>query len=159
MCLIRKTQNRRSPLLIISLVLSPQSGGLFCGCISMCMTDKKSDQPNKRVYTKKAPSRGGARAGSGRPKGSTTKVRLEDLMTNIEAATGKSYGEILALNYASAIQRADWNGVRDYDKAFMNKMLADKTEVTNIDSEDAVAVKQAAFAEAIRQIAGISPGS
>ena len=136
--------------------MSPQFGGLFLDRISTCMTDKKSDQPKKRVYTKKAPTRGGARAGSGRPKGSTTKVRLEDLMLNIELETGKSYGELLAHNYAMAITRSDWNGVRDYDKAFMNKMLADKTEVTTVETDDAVAQKQRAFAEAIAQIAGIA---
>ena len=120
------------------------------------MTEKKSDQPNKRVYTKKAPTRGGARVGSGRPKGSTTKVKLEDLMQNIELVTGRSYGELLAHNYAGAISRSDWNGVRDYDKAFMNKMLADKTEVATVESDDVVAQKQRAFAEAIAQIAGIN---
>jgi hypothetical protein len=120
------------------------------------LTEKKTDQPAKRVYTRKAPTRGGARPGGGRPKGSTTKVRLEDLMANIELVTGKSYGELLALNYAQAIDRSDWNGVRDYDKAFMNKLLADKSEITTVESEDAVAQKQAAFAEAIRQITSIA---
>ena len=137
----------------------PQFGGLFCGRISIAMTEKKSDIPNKRVYTKKAPSRGGARPGSGRPKGSGTKVKLEDLMLNIELETGRTYGELLAHNYAMAIGRSDWNGVRDYDKAFMNKMLADKSDVTTVETDDAVAQKQRAFAEAIAQIAGIKPAN
>ena len=119
----------------------------------MYMTTEKKTEKSPR---KKAPSRGGARPGAGRPRGSTTKVTLDDLLKNIELVTGKTYGEILAHNYAGAMSRSDWNGVRDYDKAFMNKLLADKTEVTNIDSEDAVAEKQAAFAEAIRQITGIT---
>ncbi len=76
-------------------------------------------------------------------------------MSNIELSTGRSYAELLAMNYAGAIQRSDWNGVRDYDKAFMNKLVADKTEVTTVESEDAVQAKQQAFAEAIAQIAGI----
>ena len=115
-------------------------------------TEMKSSKPAR----KKAPSRGGARPNSGRPKGSTTKVKLEDLMQNIELVTGRSYGELLAHNYAGAISRSDWNGVRDYDKAFMNKMLADKTEVATVESDDVVAQKQRAFAEAIAQIAGIN---
>jgi hypothetical protein len=119
----------------------------------MYMTTEKKTEKSPR---KKAPSRGGARPGAGRPRGSTTKVTLDDLLKNIELVTGKTYGEILAHNYAGAMSRSDWNGVRDYDKAFMNKLLADKTEVTTIDSEDAVAEKQAAFAEAIRQITGIT---
>ncbi len=117
-------------------------------------TEKKSDQPVKP--RKKAPSRGGYRPGSGRPKGSTTKIKIEDLMDNIEAQAGKTYGELLAQNYVMAIHREDWNGVRDYDKAFMNKMIADKQEITNVDSADALAQKQAAFAEAIAQIAGLN---
>lgn len=105
---------------------------------------------------KKAPSRGGARVGSGRPKGSTTKIKIEDLMANIELQSGQSYAELLAHNYVSAINRSDWNGVRDYDKAFMNKMIAEKVEVDVNQSEDVISAKQAAFAEAIAQITGIS---
>lgn len=118
-------------------------------------TEKKSEKPAR----KKISSRGGARPGSGRPKGSTTKVSLDDLLSNIELATGQTYGELLAHNYAGAISRSDWSGVRDYDKAFMNKLLADKTEVVTIDTQDQVLAKQTAFAEAIRQITGITPDS
>lgn len=83
-------------------------------------------------------------------------MSLDDLLNNIELATGQTYGELLAHNYAGAISRSDWSGVRDYDKAFMNKLLADKTEVTTIDTQDQVQAKQSAFAEAIRQITGIT---
>ena len=104
---------------------------------------------------KKAPSRGGARVGSGRPKGSTTKIKIEDLLAQIELQSGESYDQLLAKNYVGAIARSDWGGVRDYDKAFMNKMIADKSEVTTVESTDAMDLKTAAFAEAIRQITGI----
>jgi hypothetical protein len=120
------------------------------------MTTEKKTKKSMPATRKKAPSRGGARAGAGRPKGSTTKIKIEDLMDNIHNIAGRPYGEILARNYVEAIDRADWQGVRDYDKAFMNKMIADKQEVTTVDSTDAVAQKQAAFAEAIAQITGIS---
>jgi len=121
-------------------------------------TEKQTDQTIKKraPYVKKASSRGGVRAGAGRPKGSTTKVTLDDLMSNIELVAGRSYGELLAENYVAAISRADWNGVRDYDKAFMNKLVADKQEVTTINSGDAVAQKQAAFAAALAAITVIS---
>ena len=122
--------------------------------ISNHMTTEKKTEKSPR---KKAPSRGGARPGAGRPKGSTTKVSLDDLLSNIELATGQTYGELLAHNYAGAISRSDWSGVRDYDKAFMNKLLADKTEVTTIDSQEALQAKHTAFAEALRQITGIAP--
>ena len=122
------------------------------------MTDKKTDQPvkPKRVYTKKAPTRGGYRPGGGRPKGSTTKIKIEDLMAQIELQSGETYDQLLAKNYVSAIARSDWGGVWDYDKAFMNKMIADKSEVTTVESTEVIEQKQAAFAEAIRQITGIT---
>ena len=110
----------------------------------------------KPRYAKKAPTRGGARPGGGRPKGSTTKIKIEDLMRQIELQAGQSYDKVLASNYVQAITREDWNGVRDYDKAFMNKMIADKQEVEVVESQDAVTQKQAAFAEAIAQITGIT---
>ena len=121
-------------------------------------TENQTDQTIKKraPYAKKAPTRGGARPGGGRPKGSTTKVTLDDLMSNIELASGQTYGQLLAQNYVSAISRADWNGVRDYDKAFMNKLVADKQEVTTIDSGDTVAQKQAAFAAALAAITAIT---
>ena len=103
---------------------------------------------------KRAPSRGGARVGSGRPKGSTTKVTIESLLANIELASGQNYAELLAQNYVSAIHRADWAGVRDYDRAFMNKMIAEKVEVDMNQSEDIMAAKAAAFAQAIQTLTG-----
>ena len=118
-------------------------------------TEKQTDQTVKKPR-KKAPSRGGARPGAGRPVGSTNKIRIEELMTTIHATAGRPYGELLAQNYVEAIRREDWNGVRDYDKAFMNKMIADKTEVTTIDSGDAVAQKQAAFAAALAAITAVN---
>jgi len=120
------------------------------------MTTETKSKKSMPVTRKRAPSRGGARVGSGRPKGSTTKIRIEDLMAQIELQSGESYDQLLARNYVSAISRSDWGGVRDYDKAFMNKMIADKTEVTQIESTEQLDLKTAAFAEAIRQITGIT---
>jgi len=120
------------------------------------MTTETKSKKSMPLTRKKAPSRGGARVGSGRPKGSTTKIRIEDLMAQIELQSGESYDQLLARNYVSAISRSDWGGVRDYDKAFMNKMIADKTEVTQIESTEQLDLKTAAFAEAIRQITGIA---
>jgi hypothetical protein len=92
------------------------------------VTEKQSEKP-KRVYKKKASSRGGVRAGSGRPKGSTNKITLDSLVASIDAAVGMSFEERLATNYKEAIDRADWQAVKDYDKAFLSKIVADKSEV------------------------------
>ena len=103
-------------------------------------------------YAKKSPSRGGARPGSGRKPGSTTKITVESLMTEIELQAGRTYSEVLAHNYVGAISRSDWNGVRDYDKAFMNKLIAERLEVAVDSTEDAIAARQAAFAAALARL-------
>ena len=118
-----------------------------------------TEEIKKPRYANKAPTRGGARKGGCCPKGSTTNIKIEDLMQNIENIAGVPYGDLLAKNYVSAIQRCDWQGVRDYDKAFMNKMIAEKVEVDVTHSEDVLAQKQAAFAQAIAQITGINTKS
>ena len=92
------------------------------------VTEKEPKKP-KRVYTKKAPGRGGVRAGSGRPKGSTNKITLDSLVKSIDNAIGMSFEERLALNYKDAIDRQDWLSVKDYDKAFLSKIVADKQEM------------------------------
>jgi hypothetical protein len=91
------------------------------------VTEKESKKP-KRAYTKKAPTRGGARAGSGRPKGSTNKITLETLVQSLDKEIGMSFEERIARNYHDAIMRQDWHAVKDYDKAFLSKIVADKVE-------------------------------
>ena len=97
----------------------------------------------------KTTGHGGARPGAGRKPGSGNKIRLEDLLGEIEHQAGMSYAERLATNYVGAINRADWSKVENYDRAFLNKVVADKVEVETVESEDAVAAKAAAFSEAI----------
>lgn len=111
-----------------------------------------TDSTPKPRYSRKAPTRGGARPGGGRPRGSTTRIRLEELIRAIELATGETYAERLAHNYAQAIDRADWAGVRDYDRAFMNKIVADRVDIEVSEGQDTLDLKRAAFAEAIAQI-------
>lgn len=100
----------------------------------------------------KRKGRGGARVGAGRPKGSGHKVRLEDLLDSIETAVNMPYPERLALNYSSAIARADWAKVEMYDRAFLNKVVADRQEIEVITSEDTVLNKETAFLKAIELI-------
>ena len=101
----------------------------------------------------KISSRGGARKGAGRPKGSTNKVKMEELLANIEMKTGVPYAEQLANNYADAIQREDWRMVNDYDRAFLNKVMADKQEVEVINAEDTIEHRAQVFAEALAGLA------
>jgi hypothetical protein len=113
------------------------------------MTTKK--QPGTH-YAVKSPTRGGARPNAGRKPGSSTKITVESLMAEIELQAGRTYSEVLAHNYVGAISRNDWNGVRDYDKAFMNKLIAEKVEIDVNSTEDVVATKQAAFTAALAKL-------
>ena len=106
-------------------------------------------------YATKSPSRGGARAGAGRPRGSTNKITMDNLLASLDTRLGQSYAEQIASNYVAAIQREDWSGVRDYDRVLLGKIVADKLEVETTDSEDQVTAKQAAFLEALRDITGL----
>ena len=113
------------------------------------LEDPASGQPRYKI---KAPTRGGARPGAGRKKGSTPRYTLEDLMAQVEHYTGKTFAEQVAINYAAAIQRSDHAGVRDYDKILLGKMVADKQEVVTVESEDVAVAKAAAFAEALSSL-------
>lgn len=114
------------------------------------MTEKQSETSGR--YRFKSPGRGGAREGSGRPRGSTNKIRLEDLLNSIESETGQSFEIQLAQNYSSAIQREDWGKVMEYDKVFLNKIVADKNEVAIQDSEDTIELRRQAFLSAIETL-------
>ena len=115
-------------------------------------TSQPPTRPAGSHYAVKSPTRGGARPNSGRKPGSTTKITVENLMAAIELQAGRTYSEVLADNYVSAISRADWNGVRDYDKAFMNKLIAERLEVAVDSTEDAIVARQAAFAAALARL-------
>ena len=112
------------------------------------------DTEKKPRYRTPTPSRGGARAGAGRPKGSTNKITMEGLLADLDQQLGRSYAEQIAINYSAAIGRGDWAGVRDYDRVLLGKVVADKTQVETVDSTDARAAKQAAFAAALAALAG-----
>lgn len=105
---------------------------------------------------KKTNGHGGPRPGAGRPKGTGNKVRLEDLMMDVELAANMPYTKRLAINYVHAINREDWARVENYDRAFLNKLVSDKTEVEVVESADAVAAKTQAFQEALSKLASFA---
>jgi hypothetical protein len=102
---------------------------------------------------KSSPNHGGARPGAGRPVGSGNKVRLEDLMQDLELETNMPYTKRLAINYQHAILRDDWARVENYDRAFLNKLVADRNLVEVTDSADLVQARSDAFAAALRVVA------
>lgn len=109
-----------------------------------------------QTVKKSTSNHGGARPGAGRPVGSGNKVRLEDLMQDLELETNMPYTKRLAINYQHAIDRDDWTRVENYDRAFLNKLVADRSHVEVTDSADAVATRAAAFAAALTAVTGQS---
>jgi hypothetical protein len=103
----------------------------------------------------KISSRGGARKGAGRPKGSVDRVTIAGLLNEIELQSGRSYQSMLAQDFIDS-RNGDRNLAAKYHNLILNKVMATMAavEVTNPASE--VEAKQAAFAEAIRQITGIT---
>jgi hypothetical protein len=99
---------------------------------------------------------GGARPGAGRKKGSGVKIKVEDLMADIETELGLPYTVRVARNYVHAISREDWARVENYDRALLNKIVSDKTEIEVVESADAVAAKQVAFQEALAKLASLT---
>lgn len=108
-------------------------------------------------YATKSPSRGGARVGAGRPKGSTNKVMATDLLTEITRQSGgQSYHEILVEDFLRARVQDDKNLAQKYHLLISSKVLADKLDIEVNEDEDTVTAKRAAFAAAIAAVAGLN---
>jgi len=108
----------------------------------MIMTEKVSDKP-------KISSRGGARPGSGRPRGSGNKVTALELLEAVHAATGRSFVECLADGYRQAVEERN-NKIRVmYEKMIVDKVIADRQQIEISDPQEQVAARQAAFAAAL----------
>jgi hypothetical protein len=104
----------------------------------------------------KKSNRGGARTGAGRPSGSLNKLSGQAILDEVEKHLGKPYAEQLISNYVDTLNSGDTNLRFQYDKLFLSKVVADKAEVEIVDSEDAIAAKKAAFAEALTALTTIT---
>ena len=80
------------------------------------MTEKQAKNPEKpkRVYTKKAPTRGGARVGGGRPKGSTNKVDIKDLAEDFKNQSGMSFEQFVNLQMMKASNDGEHDRLQRY---------------------------------------------
>ena len=103
-------------------------------------------------YKVKAPTRGGARAGAGRPKGSTNKITGMSLIEAIQQASGRPFDELIAEGYQDAIINGDNKLRLEYERMILGKVVSDRTTVETIESEDATIQKAEAFAEALRSL-------
>jgi hypothetical protein len=111
---------------------------------------------NQKKSKPKVSSRGGARVGAGRPRGTRNKVTVQDLLEAIETQSGHGYEQLLVRDFMAARSGNDNHLVHKYHNLISNKILSTLATVEVTDSDDAVIAKQRAFAEAIAQIAGIN---
>jgi hypothetical protein len=109
---------------------------------------------NKDSTVKK--KHGGARKGAGRPKGSRDKVSIGSLLETIyQQSNGQDYEDILIRDFLEARDSHDKQLVLKYHNLILNKIMNTLAKVEVTDSTDAIAAKQAAFAEALAKLTGV----
>jgi len=117
-------------------------------------TEKKSERRNAKTGMPVISSRGGARAGSGRPAGSTTKVTAQALIDQAQATLGKSFIVSLMEGYQDSILDNDRKSRILYEKMILDKVATTLIEAEITDSEAAIDAKQAAFRAALAAAMG-----
>ncbi len=117
-------------------------------------TEKKSDRRNAKTGMPVVPSRGGARAGSGRPPGSTTKVTAQALIDQAQATLGKPFIVSLMEGYQDSILDNDRRSRILYEKMILDKVATTLIEAEITDSEATIDAKQAAFRSALAAALG-----
>ena len=108
-----------------------------------------ADALSQGRYRIKAPSRGGARPGAGRPKGSTALITARTLVEAIEQESGKPFEVMLAEGYVDAVHNNDSKTRLEYERMILGKVVSDRTAVEVTESEDVAAAKAEAFAQAL----------
>lgn len=111
----------------------------------------------KDINSKPKSNRGGARPGSGRKPGSRNKINratVETVLEKLYDRTGRVYEDLLLEDFLKARDSNDALAHK-YHALLANKFMPDLHGVEVTSNEDDIAAKQAAFAEAIAQIAGI----
>ena len=92
------------------------------------ITETQSIKP-KRVYTKKAPTRGGARAGSGRPKGSTNKITPEEMLADFKKTVGITFHTFCSQQIKKAADENNGELVSKYLLGFSKYLIKDVQEI------------------------------
>lgn len=100
----------------------------------------------------KISSRGGARKGAGRPKGTRNKVTVQDLLAAIETETGQGYEQLLVRDFMAARQGNDNHLIHKYHNLISGKILSTLATVEVTSSQDEVDAKQAAFTAALAKL-------
>lgn len=116
------------------------------------MTDSIENPPIEKK------SHGGARPGAGRPKGGKNSISVAELLVSLEQRTGgQRYEDLLVDDFLVARNEGDKNLILKYHTLILNKVMNSLAKIEVTDSADAVAAKQAAFAEALSKFTGVNP--
>lgn len=90
------------------------------------MTDTETQsEKTKRVYKTKSPGRGGARIGSGRPKGSTNKITPEEMLTDFKKTVGVSFHSFISQQIKKAADEENGELVSKYLLGFGKYLIQD----------------------------------
>lgn len=100
---------------------------------------------------------GGARPGAGRPKGTSNRLTAKEILDTAENMLGKPFVVSLLEGYIDSINTGDTKNRVTYEKIILDKTATTIIEAEITDSTDAVQAKQAAFAEAMAKLVGVSP--
>lgn len=99
-------------------------------------TEKQSEKSVKKrgPYKTKSPSRGGAREGSGRPKGSSNKVDIKDLMSDFKDRTGMTFEQFVNNEIMTAKINGDKELVAKYILGLSKYYLNEPTQKVDVTS-------------------------
>jgi hypothetical protein len=112
----------------------------------------------KAKTEKKTNGHGGVRKGAGRPKGSRDQVSIRNLLETLDVKTGgRDYEELLVEDFLQARNNSDTQLTLKYHNLILNKVMNSLAKIEVTDSKDAIEAKQAAFAEALAKLVGVSP--
>ena len=103
----------------------------------------------------KISSRGGARLGAGRPKGSSDKITARYLLEKAESVIGKEFVVSLLEGYQDTIINGDSRNRVVYEKMILDKVSSTLMETEVTDPTDQIETKRQAFLEAVKALAVI----
>jgi len=102
------------------------------------------------------PPHGGARAGAGRPKGTTNKLTAKDLLEECTKVVGKPFATALMEGYRDSILNADTKLRSVYEKIIIDKVATTMLDVEVEDNSDIVKNKLLAFEAALKSAININ---
>lgn len=82
-----------------------------------------------RLKNNQKKSTGGARPGAGRKPGTTNKISGVTILASVERASGEKFEDLLAQGYWDSIQQGDKATRLQYEKMFLNKVVADRSQL------------------------------